>query len=427
MEVLQDTYKDTKIGRIPKDWDVMKLKDLGTFFKGQSVSSNHITSDGKPIIRYGDLYVQYKNKNTVTHFAFFADPTILKEDKNLLYGDILFTGTGETQEDIGKCVAFLRNDEAYAGGDIIVLRPNSNNVNSEVLSYILSTGKVLNAKQRLGQGSSIFHTYSQHLEKLNIPLPSLPEQQKIAAILSTVDEQISTTDKIIEKSKELKKGLMQKLFSEGIGHTEFKDTKIGRIPKDWEVVRLDTVSSKIGDGLHSTPNYTDDSDYYFVNGNNLIKGEIQIKPNTKRVTKEEYIKHKKQLTTSTILMSINGTIGNLAFCNMENIVLGKSAAYINLNTSRINKVFFYYFLQTHQIKLFYLKELTGTTIANLSLKSIRKTPTVLPSNEEQQKIADILSEADAKIEKEQTQKTQLETLKKGLMQQLLTGKKRVKV
>ena len=109
------------------------------------------------------------------------------------------------------------------------------------------------------------------------------------------------------------------------------------------------------------------------------------------------------------------------------IDLGKSAAYINLNTSRINKVFFYYFLQTHQIKLFYLKELTGTTIANLSLKSIRKTPTVLPSNEEQQKIADILSEADAKIEKEQTQKTQLETLKKGLMQQLLTGKKRVKV
>ena len=73
-------------------------------------------------------------------------------------------------------------------------------------------------------------------------IEELPEQQKIAAILSTIDEQISTTDKIIEKSKELKKGLMQKLFSEGIGHTEFKDTKIGRIPKDWEVVKIGDVT-----------------------------------------------------------------------------------------------------------------------------------------------------------------------------------------
>ena len=126
-------------------------------------------------------------------------------------------------------------------------------------------------------------------------------------------------------------------------------------------------------------------------------------------------------------MSINGTIGNLAFYNMENVVLGKSAAYINLNESSINKMFFYYYLQTRQIKLFYLKELTGTTIANLSLKSIRKTPTVIPSLEEQQKIADILSEADTKIEKEEQEKAQLEQLKKGLMQQLLTGQKRVKV
>ena len=90
---------------------------------------------------------------------------------------------------------------------------------------------------------------------LPIPIPPLPEQQKIAAILSTVDEQISTTDKIIEKSKELKKGLMQKLFSEGIGHTEFKDTKVGRIPKDWEVIQLGELCEVITKG--TTPQQTD--------------------------------------------------------------------------------------------------------------------------------------------------------------------------
>ena len=85
--------------------------------------------------------------------------------------------------------------------------------------------------------------------KLEIPIPTLSEQQKIIEILSTVDEQISLTDKIIEKSKELKKGLMQKLFSEGIGHTEFKDTKIGRIPKDWEVSMIKDVCKVVTSGF----------------------------------------------------------------------------------------------------------------------------------------------------------------------------------
>ena len=421
MEVLQETYKDTKIGRIPKDWDVMKLKDLGTFFKGQSVSSNHITSDGKPIIRYGDLYVQYKNKNTVTHFAFFADPTILKEDKNLLYGDILFTGTGETQEDIGKCVAFLRNDEAYAGGDIIVFRPNSNNVNSEVLSYILSTGKVLNAKQRLGQGSSIFHTYSQHLEKLNIPLPSLPEQQKIAVILSTVDEQISTTDKIIEKSKELKKGLMQKLFSEGIGHTEFKDTKIGRIPKDWEVKTLEDVFH-FNNGKGHEQFIEENGDYIVVNSK-FISREGRVKKFSN--------KQMSPLLVNDITMVMSDVPNGkaLAKCFLieknNRYSLNQRICGLRLKDEEKDNVnFFFYNLNRNKG---FLKYNDGVSQTNLRKSEVLGCLLAYPSNEEQQKIAGILLEAGAKIEKEQTQKAQLQALKKGLMQQLLTGKKRVKV
>tara|TARA_B110000259_G_scaffold186104_1_gene236566 strand:+ start:1312 stop:2625 length:1314 start_codon:yes stop_codon:yes gene_type:complete len=437
MEVLQDTYKDTKIGRIPKDWRVLKFRDIFNFIITSSHSKNEMVYSETDTeiynVHYGAIHTTYKEQ--ILDFEKYDIPRITddsklpREDQFLMDGDLVIVDASEDWGGMGECVELknIGSKKVIGGLHTFAVRDKVNSFAKGFAGYIFQNTAVRNKLASYANVSKVYGITKGNISNVPIVIPTLPEQQKIAAILSTLDEQISTTDKIIEKSKELKKGLMQKLFSEGIGHTEFKDTKIGRIPKDWEVVRLDTVSSKIGDGLHSTPNYTDDSDYYFVNGNNLIKGEIQIKPNTKRVTKEEYIKHKKQLTTSTILMSINGTIGNLAFCNMENIVLGKSAAYINLNTSRINKVFFYYFLQTHQIKLFYLKELTGTTIANLSLKSIRKTPTVLPSNEEQQKIADILSEADAKIEKEQTQKTQLETLKKGLMQQLLTGKKRVKV
>jgi len=428
MEVIQDTYKDTKIGRIPKDWELISFRDLGEYYGGLSGKTKVNFGRGKPYIPF--MNIMANDIIDVTYFD-LVDVGENEKQNKASKGDIFFNTSSETPEEVGMCAVLLEDiSDLYLNSFCFGFRLNEEARKKYLPQYIsrfMRSGFGRRLMFPLAQGMTRYNLSKKYFVKLEVPLPPLPEQQKIAAILSTVDEQISTTDKIIEKSKELKKGLMQKLFSEGIGHTEFKDTKIGRIPKDWEVVRLDTVSSKIGDGLHSTPNYTDDSDYYFVNGNNLIKGEIKIKPNTKRVTEEEYIKHKKQLTTSTILMSINGTIGNLAFCNMENIVLGKSAAYINLNTSKINKVFFYYFLQTHQIKLFYLKELTGTTIANLSLKSIRKTPTVLPSNEEQQKIAAILSEADAKIEKEQTQKKQLEQLKKGLMQQLLTGKKRVTI
>src|SRR5690606_23943545 len=105
---------------------------------------------------------------------------------------------------------------------------------------------------------------------------------------------------------------------------------IGMIPEHWEVKRLKHLTSKIGDGLHGTPNYTDDSDYYFINGNNLSTGFIEIGNHTKTVSEKEYFLHKKDLQEDkTLLLSINGTIGNVAFYRGEKVMLGKSAAYLN--------------------------------------------------------------------------------------------------
>ena len=148
--------------------------------------------------------------------------------------------------------------------------------------------------------------------------------------------------------------------------TKYKQTEVGMIPEDWGICELESVSKRVGDGIHSTPKYNDSGKYYFVNGNNLIDGKITITENTKRVTEEEFKIHKRELTTSTILISINGTIGNLAFYNNEKIVLGKSAAYINL-TDDIDKQFIYQLIQTSQIRDYFENELTGSTIKNLGL------------------------------------------------------------
>jgi len=205
----------------------------------------------------------------------------------------------------------------------------------------------------------------------------------------------------------------------------YKQTEIGVIPKDWDVVKLNLLSNDIGDGIHSTPKYVDSSNYFFVNGNNLSDGRILITRDTKCISEDEYKSLKKNLDNTTILMSINGTIGNLAFYNNETVVLGKSAAYIKLS-QRIDKIFIYYLLQHISIKQFYDNELTGTTIKNLSLASIRATPiSIPPRKSEQIAIATVLSDTDALIERLEKLIAKKKAIKQGAMQQLLTGKKRL--
>jgi type I restriction enzyme S subunit len=191
------------------------------------------------------------------------------------------------------------------------------------------------------------------------------------------------------------------------------------VPEGWDTVLLSDLSTKISDGIHSTPKYTPHSEYPFINGNNLKNGRITIGENSKYVSKEEYAKHKKDLTSNTLLMSINGTIGNLAYYCNEEVVLGKSASFISLDKN-VSKDFIYYKLASDQVKAFYDFELTGSTISNLSLRSIKNTPITLPPLPEQQKIAAILSSVDEVIEKTQAQINKLKDLKTGMMQELLS-------
>ena len=165
---------------------------------------------------------------------------------------------------------------------------------------------------------------------------------------------------------------------------------------DWITKALNEITGKIGDGLHSTPVYDENGQYYFVNGNNLTNSKIEISEVTKRLNGNEYSKHKIELTPQTILISINGTIGNLAFYNNEKVVLGKSACYLNLNQNE-NKYFVFNLLQTSKIKLHFDKELTGSTIKNLSLTTIKNTKAYFPSLPEQTKIANFLTAVDEKI------------------------------
>lgn len=170
-----------------------------------------------------------------------------------------------------------------------------------------------------------------------------------------------------------------------------EDEKPFDIPESWKWVRLRDIISVLGDGIHGTPQYDDTGKYFFINGNNLVKGEIVIKSDTKKVSYEEFKKYEKPLDESTILVSINGTIGNYAFYNGEPVILGKSACYFSL-ISGIDKEYICRLLNTQHFLDYAVKEATQTTIKNVSLKSMRMLPVPLPPLSEQKRIVEKLEE-----------------------------------
>lgn len=175
-------------------------------------------------------------------------------------------------------------------------------------------------------------------------------------------------------------------------------------------------ASKIGDGLHGTPRYVENGGVYFINGNNLNFGNIIITNETKQVTKDEQSKNDKALDENTLLISINGTIGNLAFYHQENIMLGKSVAYIILKNNDKNYVFAY--LQNPKIQNHFENNLTGSTIKNLGLKTIRETEVFFPKINEQITVGTFFQNLDKLITLRQQKYDKQITLKKAMLEKM---------
>ena len=163
--------------------------------------------------------------------------------------------------------------------------------------------------------------------------------------------------------------------------------------KGWNVEELDSVCDAIGDGLHGTPEYDEDGKYPFINGNNLMNGVIEVTPSTKMVSEKTYTKYYIELTDNAILLSINGTLGKLAFYNGEKVMLGKSACYCNLK-QKINREFVYGVMKTEAFTRFLERNATASTIKNVGLRAIRGFKLILPPEELQIKFVNFSRQID---------------------------------
>ena len=208
--MIETNFKNTEIGRIPQEWEVKQLGEIGLFSKGSGISRADSTTGNIPAVRYGELYTIHDN--IIKGFGSYISNKVALSAKKLIKGDVVFTCSGETKEDIGKSAAFVDDCVAYAGGDLIILSPNAG-YSSEYLGYCTNSKCCKEQKSSRGQGDAVVHISAKEISTILLPLPPLSEQTRIATALSNVDALISELGRLIEKKRAIKQGAMQQLLT----------------------------------------------------------------------------------------------------------------------------------------------------------------------------------------------------------------------
>ena len=202
----------TGLTRLPGfhgEWEVKRLGDVGAFLKGSGVKKDDSQSGTLPCIRYGEIYTRHNDY--IKEFYSFISAEVAETARLLKKGDVLFAGSGETKEEIGKCVAFVDDFEAYAGGDVVILRPQA--VDSLFLGYALNTPSINRQKASRGQGDAVVHIGSSALADIALNLPPHPEQTAIAEMLTNMDAELTALEERREKTRALKQGIMHELLT----------------------------------------------------------------------------------------------------------------------------------------------------------------------------------------------------------------------
>ncbi len=404
------------IGEIPESWNLSRYKFFTDNRMGETILASETVETGIPV---------YSATQEDKLFGYVSSAKLILQ-KN----DFVIPARGNS---IG-CVSIVKEDIATCTQTTIC----SKNIHGIDLLYLYYCCWGLKSEWFKYEGSAIPQISVEQVKNNIVPIPPKEEQQKISAYLDRqcglIDSVIEKTKASIEEYKKLRQAVITQAVTKGVrGDRPMKDSGIewiGEIPEEWKIVKLKRISIRIGDGLHSTPEYDENGDYYFLNGNNIGSDMLIFKENTDRLNEAEYLKYKPcVLTDNTVLITLNGaTFGKTSFYNNEKVLLGKSAGYITLKNEH-SKKFLRYYLASIPAKIIMDLSLNGTTIANLSLTTLNNFTTPLPCIEEQNEIAAYLdkkcTEIDSLISKKEQFLTELEAYKKSLIYEYVTGKKEV--
>ena len=355
-------YKDTEIGIIPVEWDVVKLNSVMTIKRGASPRpiNDFITEndDGINWIKIGDIQQDGKyiiqTKQKVTEDG--AKKSRAIQPKDFVLSNSMSFG----RPYISKIYGCIHD------GWLLLRNKDENTLSNDFLYEVFSGDFAKKQFKKFAAGSTVNNLKSETVSELKIPLPPLKEQEKIADILSTADEKIDAIEGQIQKAETLKKGLLQKLLSEGIGHSEFKDSELGKIPESWEVVELPHITDKITSG--GTPSRKKAE--YFENGTvNWIKtGELRdcyIYNSKEKITEDAVANSSaKVFPVDTLLIAMYGaTIGRTAYLKTE-CSTNQACCAIIFNQSIVNPYFYWKYF--HFIKDDLISQGRGAGQPNIS-------------------------------------------------------------
>ena len=413
---MREGYKKTEVGVIPEDWEVKKLGLVTQLIKDGTHNPPTRVDKGIPLLSAENIFNRKVNYGINEKNISIDDYNIMHKNYTIDKGDILMTIVGT----IGRVAVVKDNNKFTVQRSVAIIKSNEE-VNNDYLAYFLESEICKKDLNRRSNSTAQAGLYLGELGKIKIIVPPLKEQEKIAEILSTVDSQIDDTEKLIEKCKELKKGLMQKLLTRGIGHSEFKKTEVGEIPASWEVNKLSNITD-VRDGTHDSPQYVE-TGIPFVTSKNLKEFGIDFS-DVNYISNEDHEKFSKRslVDNGDILFGMIGTIGNPVLVKKTFDFSIKNVALIKIDNNLINNTYLLNILKSSIIEKQFSKLSNGGVQKFISLGMIRNLLIPIPSKKEQEKIAEILSLLDNDIQEYENRKQKLEELKKGLMQQLLTGK-----
>jgi type I restriction enzyme S subunit len=389
---IPESYQQTDAGLIPVEWQAKKLSELFKFKNGVNAEKKHY---GKGIKFINVLEVIQKNSLFYDDIPGFISLDTESIKSNLVQkGDILFNRTSETQEEIGLTAVYLDDKEVVFGGFVIRARPINDEIDCHFSKYGFSSRTVRNQIIKKGQGAVRANIGQSDLKEIFIPLPPLPEQKAIAQSLSDVDALIAALDRLITKKRNIKQGTMQQLL-----------TGKKRLPGfrgEWEVKKLEKVAP-LQRGFDLPNSQLVKGNYPVVYSNGILN-----------------FHNKYQAKAPGVVTGRSGTIGKVTFVE-EDYWPHNTSLWVTDFKANAPK-FIYYLYVFIGLERFG----TGSGVPTLNRNDVHAFQIPLPpTQEEQQAIAQILSDMDAEITVLEQKRNKYKAIKQGMMQELLTGKTRV--
>ena len=398
-------------------WEQRKLGDMVSFSKGSGYSKGDLKADGTPIILYGRLYTKYET--VISEVDTFVD-----EKNGSVYskgGEVIVPASGETAEDI-SIAAVVEKSGVLLGGDLNVITP-PDDMDSAFLAISISNGKPHNDMSKMAQGKSVVHLHNSDLAKIDLPYPSYDEQRKISGFFSYIDNLITLHQRKCDKWKELKKGMLQKMFpKEGESVPEIR---FPGFSDHWIKIKLSDIGiATSGTAIESE--FSEDGSYKVISIGSYSEDSTYRDQGIRALNSEKTRKRILYKDDLTMLLNDKTSEGNiigrvLLIDEDEKYVYNQRTQRIEVDKDKYDPVFLYEMLNAPNIREKIIRQSQGNTQIYVNWSVISQLDYLVPCKEEQIAIGSFFSMISHYIMLLQNQLAKWTKMRKGLLQQMFVA------